>query len=246
MTETSSRHRPSPAVALAALYRLFLRGQLTRLRAVGLLMLGAVAVVLTLVARTADDPVEAATGVVAEYGLGLVAPVCTLWIATSLLGDLTEDRLLAYLWLKPVPRWVLPLAASGATATVMVPLVVVPLTIAAVVSGVGELVAATILASLLAVTGYGGLFVALGSRFSRALWWGLLYVLVWENAVARISDGTARLAIRSYVVSIVSNATDVDLGLADRSPAASVIVPIAVAIVGVVVATLFLTRRDID
>ncbi|MFN3214885.1 MAG: hypothetical protein ACE367_00140 [Acidimicrobiales bacterium] len=239
-------HRPASGTAFVALYRLFLRGQLTRLRAVGLGLLGGVAILLTLLARSADDPTEAATGVIAEFGLGVVAPVCTLWIATSLLGDLTEDRLLAYLWLKPIPRWVLPLAAFAATVTVMVPLVVVPLTVAAIASGVGDLVLATAAASILAVIGYGGIFVALGSRFSRALWWGLLYVLVWENAVARIADGTARLAVRSYVNTVVARATDVDLSLASRGPVTMVVVPLLIGAAGIAVAVWVMRTRDID
>lgn len=239
-------HRPRSGSAFVALYRLFLRGQLTRLRAGGLALLGGVAVVLTILARSADDPVEAAAGIIAEYGLGIVAPVCTLWIATSLLGDLTEDRLLAYLWLKPIPRWVLPLAAFAATVTVMVPLVVVPLTVAALASGVSDLVAATVVASALAVIGYAGIFIALGARFSRALWWGLLYVLVWENAVARIADGTARLAVRSYVNTVVARATDVELALADRGPVAMIVVPLLIAAVGIALSTWIMRTRDID
>lgn len=246
MTTMAPRSRPSSLDALVTVYRLFLRGQLTRLRALGLLTLGALSIVLTAVARTSDDVVDVATTVLAEYGLGIVAPVCTLWVATSLLGDLVEDRLLAYLWLKPVARWVMPVAAVGAVLTIMIPIVVVPLVIAAAVSGVTELVAATALAAVLAVTAYAGLFVAFGSRFSRALWWGLLYILVWENAIARIGDGTAQLAIRSYVVSILSRATDIDLALADRPPVASVVVPLVIAISGAFIATAVLARRDID
>ncbi len=245
MTITTSR-RPGTADAFIQLYRLFLRGQLTRLRAFGLLTLGAISILLTAVSRTADDVADSATTVLAEYGLGIVAPICTLWVATSLLGDLMEDRLMAYLWLKPLPKWIMPAAAVAAVLTVMVPVVVVPLTIAAVVSGVGDLVAATLLASLLGVAAYGALFVAFGALFNRALWWGLLYILVWENAIARIADGTAVLAVRSYLVSILSRATNVDLALADRSSVASVVVPLAVAAGGTVLATVFLQRRDID
>lgn len=243
---TAATRRPTSGAAFLALYRLFLRGQLTRLRAVGLALLGGVAIVLTLLARSADDPTETAAGIIAEFGLGIVAPVCTLWIATSLLGDLTEDRLLAYLWLKPIPRWILPVAAFAATVTVMVPLVVVPLTVAAVASGVGDLVPATAAASFLAVIGYGGIFVALGSRFSRALWWGLLYVLVWENAVARIADGTARLAVRSYVNTIVARATDVDLSLANRGSVTMVVMPLLIAAAGIAVSVWVMRTRDID
>ena len=114
MTDLATRTRPSSVDAFVALYRLFLRGQLTRLRALGLLGLGAISIILTAVARTSDDVTDTATNVLAEYGLAVVAPVCTLWVATSLLGDLVEDRPLAYLWLKPIPRWVKPAAAVAA------------------------------------------------------------------------------------------------------------------------------------
>jgi ABC-2 type transport system permease protein len=157
-----------------------------------------------------------------------------------------DDRLLAYLWLKPIRSWVLPAAAVAATCTIMIPLVVVPLTVAAVATGVTELILPTAGAALLAVLAYSGLFVAAGARFSRALWWGLLYVLVWENAVARISNGTSLLAVRSYTVSILSRATDTDLFLANRSPAASILVPIGLAIAGVVVSAWVLRTRDIE
>jgi ABC-2 type transport system permease protein len=243
---TATTRSPATTDAFIQLYRLFLRGQLTRLRAFGLLTLGAISILLTAVARTSDDVTDTATTVLAEYGLGIVAPICTLWVATSLLGDLIEDRLMAYLWLKPLPRWVMPTAAVAAVLTVMVPVVVIPLTIAAIVSGVGALIGPTVLASVLAVAAYGGLFVAFGALFNRALWWGLLYILVWENAIARIADGTATLAVRSYVVSILSRATDVDLPLANRSAVASVIVPIGIAVAGTALATVFLRRRDID
>jgi len=227
-------------------YKLFLTGQLSRLRALGLLSLGIVGIILAAITRTTDDVVGEGTALMADYGLAVVAPVCTLWIATSLIGDFVEDRLLAYLWLKPVRSWVLPAAAIAATCTIMIPLVVVPLTIAAAATGVSELIIPTAGAALLAVLAYSGLFVTAGARFSKALWWGLLYVLVWENAVARISDGTALLAVRSYTVSILSRATDSDLYLADRSPTASVVVPIALAVAGIAVSAWILRTRDID
>lgn len=237
---------PAWPTALATMYRLLLRGQLTRLRALGLLTLGAIGILLAAVARGADDPLEASAELMAGYGLGVVAPVCTLWVATSLLGDLIEDDLVAYLWLKPISRWVLPTAAVGASLTIMIPLVIAPLTIAAAVSGSGDVIIGTVVAAGLAVLAYSGLFVAIGARFNRALWWGLLYILVWENAVALISDGTARLAVRSYVVSVLARATGVDITVDGRSAIASVLVPVLMAVAGIGVSTWFLRTRDID
>ena len=95
-----------------------------------------------------------------------------------------EDRLLVYLWLKPVPRWQLPAAAVLATVSVVVPLTALPLTASALVAGAGDVAWATLLAASLAALAYAGLFVAAGLWFRRAVWWGLAFVLIWENVAA--------------------------------------------------------------
>lgn len=236
---------PSP-VAFGAIYHLFLHGQLTRLRSIGLGALSSVAVLLAILARTDDDPLRTATEVMANFGLGVVLPVCTLWVAAGLIGDIAEDRLLAYLWIKPISVWTIPAAAVAATTTIMLPLVVVPLVAAALVSGDADLVSATVIACALGVVGYAGPFVALSTRFSRALWFGLGYILVWENAIARIADGTARLAIRSYIHSVLERATDVPLDLADRAVWSTYTVPLAASGAGIALGTWILRRRDID
>ena len=84
------------------------------------------------------------------------------------------------------------------------------------------------LASVLAVFAYAGVFVAVGLWLRRALWWCLLYILVWENGLARAVDGAARLSIASYAQSLVADAADVSISYADRGTAASIVVPLVV------------------
>ena len=57
-------------------------------------------------------------------------PVTTLVFAAASLGDFREDGTLVYLWLRPVPRWQIIAAALGASITVTLPLVLVPLVVA--------------------------------------------------------------------------------------------------------------------
>ena len=57
--------------------------------------------------------------------------------------------------------------------------------VTAVVAGTAELLGSLVLASALAVFAYAGIFVAVGLWLRRALWWCLLYILVWENGLAR-------------------------------------------------------------
>ena len=116
-----------------------------------------------------------------RYGLGILVPLATLWLGTSAIGDLVEDKLLVYLSLKPVPRWQLPAAAILATVSVVVPLTALPLTVVRPRRGAGDVAWATFLAASLAALAYAGLFVAAGFWFRRAVWWGLAFVLIWEN-----------------------------------------------------------------
>jgi ABC-2 type transport system permease protein len=232
--------------SFAALYRLVLRLQVTPLRLAGIVALGSLAVLLGLLARGDEDTLRATTEVALGYGLGIVLPLATVWLATSSVGDLVEDRLLVYLWLKPVPRWQLPAAAVLATVTVVVPLVVVPLVATALVAGTTKLIGALVLASVLAVVAYAGLFVAAGLWLRRALWWSLLYILVWENGLARAVEGAARLSIASYAQSLVADAAGVEISYADRQPAASIVVPLAVGLAGLALATIRYRRAEID
>lgn len=232
--------------SFAALYRLLLRLQVTPPRVIGILALGSLEVMLGVLTRSDDDPLRATTEVALAYGFGLVLPLATAWLATSSIGDLVEDRLLVYLWLKPVPRWQLPAAAVLATVTIVLPLAAVPLLVTAVVAGTTELIGALVLASVLGVVAYAGLFVAAGLWLRRALWWALLYILVWENGLVRAVDGAARLSIASYSQSLVADAAGVEISYADRLPAASVVVPLVVGLVGLALATFRYRRAEID
>ena len=117
-------------------------------------------------------------------------PLAALWLGTSAIGDLVEDRLLVYLWLKPVPRWQLPAAAVLATVTV-----VVPLTARAAAASRRSSPAPASWRSPRSSPrrsprcAYAGLFVAAGLWFRRAVWWGLAFVVLWENVVAHSSEG---------------------------------------------------------
>ena len=219
--------------------------QVTPLRIVGIGALGGLAILLGMITRGDDDPLRATTEVAVGYGLGIVVPLATVWLATSTMSDLVDDRLLVYLWLKPVPRWQLPAAAILATVTVVVPLVAVPLAATVLVAGTSELLGAVLLAAALAVSAYAALFVAAGLWLRRALWWSLLYVLVWENGLARAIDGAARLSIASYAQSLVADAADVALAYADRRPLASLLVLPAIVLAGFALATIRYRRAEV-
>ncbi len=244
MTATTGRTPTlGAAVEIAGLVlrSLVTRGRLIALGGLGLLVAG-----LGATARAADDQVDAATDLIAGLGLSVVAPVATLVVASAALGDLRDDKTLVYLWLRPISRLSIALGAVMASLAVALPLVVVPIVVSAVLSGVGDLLAASLLAATMAVVAYTGLFVAVGMRLSRPFLWGLVYILAWEGFIALAGDGTARISIRSYTWSILARATGTDLRLADRSAAASVLVPTLILVAGTALTTWWLNHREID
>jgi ABC-2 type transport system permease protein len=238
--------RPGTLVSLVAYYRLLLRTQITIPRLLGIGGLGGLAVLIGLFARWDDNSPQAAADAVDGYGLGILVPLATLWFGSSAIGDLVEDKLLVYLSLKPVPRWQLPAAAVLATFTVVVPLTAVPLTVSAVVAGAGDVAVAALLAASLAALAYAGLFVAAGIWFRRAVWWGLAFVLIWENVVAYSAQGAARFTVIGWASSLLGLAPDVDVQLEAGSAAAAVVVLPAIAIAGWLAATWRYRRADID
>ena len=89
----------------------------------------------------------------------------------------------------------------------------VPLTVSALVAGRGDVAWMTPLAASLAALAYSGLFVAAGLWFRRAVWWGLAFVLVWENLAAYTSDGAGRFTVIGWASSVLGAVDGIDVEL---------------------------------
>jgi ABC-2 type transport system permease protein len=216
----------------------------TRVRIAGLGLLGAAAIALGIAVRLAQpaNRPNAAWTLVDGYGLSLLIPIVALVLASASLGDLAEDGTLVYLWLRPLPRWQLAWAAFAATVTVVVPLAVLPLVIGAAISGQGaRLVGAAAAGGLIATVAYSAVFCGFGLRVRRALAWGLAFLLIWEQAVARVSHGAAR-------ASLFINARSVAAHLAGHAPPRNAVAWTTGLIFPLVVTALALavTARSLD
>jgi ABC-2 type transport system permease protein len=238
--------RPRHLASFVALYKLLLRTQVTVPRLLGIAGLGALAVLIGVFARWDDNPAQATADAAASFGLGILVPLATLWLGTSVVGDLIEDRLLVYLWLKPVPRWQLPVAAVLATATVVVPLTAVPIVASTLAAGASEVAVPALLATSLGALAYAGLFVAAGIWFKRAIWWGLAFVLIWEQVAAYSAAGTARFTVLGWASSVLGMGDDFEVQLEAGSAAAGVVVLLTVAVAGCLLATWRYRRADVD
>ena len=248
MTTTEER-TGSPTTAA---YKLILENLVTKPRIVSLGGLSLIAIILGIAVRAnsgnADVDIAESTYkyIVNGYSLLLLIPVTALVFASAALGDLAEDGTLVYLWLKPVERWRLVLAALAATLSIALPVAVIPATLAAIIGGGGSRVALGALAgSALATFGYSTVFLGLGLLVRRALAWGLAYILIWEAAVSRVARGAARLSIEVYARSLLAHIARRSEPLFGTSITTALIVVVIISVLAVVLTVWALARDEV-
>lgn len=234
--------------ATALVYRVVLRQLFSRGRLVALGLLALLVPVAAAALGANDSATERdAVGLIANLGFAVVVPIISLVFGAGALGDLREDKTLVYLWLRPLDRWPIALGAWLAALTIVAPLSLIPVVVAAALTGAGNgIVGATLLAGVVAAAGYLAVFTWFGVMFRRATVWGLAYILIWEGFIASGGTGVARFALRSYTRSILSEITDVRLRLAEHSLGVGIVVPLVVAAVFVGLTARRLSRLDVD
>jgi len=244
----ATRRRSVPSTtAIAIAYQVVLRQLTSRGRIIGLTALALIAPVSGWALGSADASLDDAVGLVAGIGLGLVLPVVSLVFAGASIGDLREDKTLVYLWLRPMDRWPIVVGAAGAAATLAAPIAIVPIVLAAVLTGAGNgIVVGALLSSVVGLVAYVAVFTLFGVWLKRFIVWGLAYILIWEGFIAQAGAGVARVAVRKYTRSILVDRTGADLELADFSLAVGIVVPLVVAVIALAIAAWRLGSQDID
>ena len=171
-----------------------------------LVALPVLAGVLFRVADSTTTSVEFADGITASLIASGILPLVMLLFATSAFGSELSDRTLGYLMLKPVPRWRiavpklfasvlvggLPVALSGAVA------------VAIIEGGDARAAAATGAGLLLGAFAYAAIFTWAGLATRHALIFGLVYVFIWEAALAAYLDGIRYLSVRQFTLAVVA------------------------------------------
>ena len=171
-----------------------------------LVALPVIAGVLFRVADSTTTSAEFADGITASLIASGILPLVMLLFATSAFGSELSDRTLGYLMLKPVPRWRiavpklfasvlvggLPVALSGAVA------------VAIIEGGDARAAAATGVGLLLGALAYAAIFTWAGLATRHALIFGLVYVFIWEAALAAYLDGIRYLSVRQFTLAGVA------------------------------------------
>lgn len=247
MSDATTGRGVAPTVALALTYRVVLRQLASRGRIIGLGLLALIAPVAGFALGAGDASLDDAVQLISAVGLGLVLPVVALVFGGAAIGDLRDDKTLVYLWLRPMARWPIVVGAALAAGTLAAPITLVPIVLAAVLTGAGNgIVAGTVLANVVGLVVYTSLFTLFGVWLKRFIVWGLAYILIFEGFIAQAGPGVARFAMRAYTRSILVDRTGAELDLADFSLIAAIVVPLVVSVAALAVGAWRLATQDVD
>jgi ABC-2 type transport system permease protein len=186
---------------------------------VALVTLPVLAAVLYRVADSTTPSSEFADGVTATLVTAGILPLVMLLFGTSAFGNELGDQTLAYLVLKPVPRWRIVLPKFVASVLVGGVPVAVSGSLAVAVIRTGDLAgaAATGAGLLVGAAAYAAVFTWAGLATRHALIFGLVYVFIWEAVLAAYLDGIRFLSIRQFTLALVGGLDSERLDTLDLS-----------------------------
>ncbi|MEV4612203.1 ABC transporter permease [Kitasatospora sp. NPDC049258] len=204
--------------------RLTVRGLLGRRRGVLLLVVPAVLLAISLLARSAgQDRHDLAVNILGQLALGTLVPILGLVVGTGVIATEIDDGSIVYLLSKPLPRWQiiitkLTVAIATTWAFAAVPTLLAGLILYGTQDGLAVGYAVGALASGAV---YSALFLLFGVVTRHAVVAGLGYALVWESLVGNYVEGARTLSIQQWGLSVAKSiagegaiSADVALGTA--------------------------------
>ena len=179
-----------------------------RLLIVSLLALLPVALTLILRLTSADesgDTQDFVSGVVNALIVGVVLPIVTMALATSVFGNDLEDRTLSFVMLMPIARWKIVLSKLTAPILIAAPFVVLSGAVSTFIGFDGDLntVLAVCAGLLIGVAAYAAVFTWAGLITTRALAFAIVYVFLWEGAMSALVPGVKYLSVSAFALSIM-------------------------------------------
>ena len=219
--------------------RLTARGLLGRRRGILLLVVPAVLLLISVIARVASDaPDELTATVLGGLGIGTLLPILALIVGTGVIATEIEDGSIVYLLAKPLARWrivttKLAVAVAATWLLAGVPVFVAGLLLDGTRDGVA--VGYTV-GALVAGAAYSALFLLLGVVTRHAVVAGLGYALVWESLVGNFVPGARTLSIQQWGLSVAKSLATEGTITADVALAVAVPLLLVVAVATTVLA----------
>jgi ABC-2 type transport system permease protein len=148
------------------------------------------------------------------FGLTVVLPLTALIIGTSVLGAEIDDGSIVHLLATPVSRAVVIGAKYAVAVALTTIFAAVPELVAGVIAtgGATKLALGVFAGALAGSVMYNAIFVMLSAVTTRAIAWGLLYVLIWEGVLGNLVAGARLLSVGQYSLGI-ANSIALDPGL---------------------------------
>jgi len=164
-------------------------------------------IVVTLLVKLSHPAGSSWTGqVLGIFGFSVVLPLTALIIGTSVLGAEVDDGSIVQLLATPVPRSVV-IGSKYVVATVLTMIfVAIPELLAGLIAtgGVTKLAIGLFVGALAGSVMYNAIFVMLSVVTTRAIAFGLLYVLIWEGLLANFVSGAKLLSVGQYSLGIAN------------------------------------------
>jgi len=215
-----------------------LRATMGRKRALLFALPPLILVVVTLLIKLAHptDP-SWPSQILGVFGFSVVLPLTALIIGTSVLGAEVDDGSIVQLLATPVPRSVV-IASKYAVATVLTAaFVAVPELVAGLIAtgGATKLAIGLFVGALAGSVMYNAVFVMLSVLTTRAIAFGLLYVLIWESLLTNFVSGAKLLSIGHYSLGIanaIAHDSNLNAGLSAGTaiPMGAIVTAIALVI----------------
>lgn len=172
----------------------------------------ALAVVVRIVLRgRTGDMVAVFTEILMVFFLQFYIVILALFYGTSITAEETENRTLAYLTTRPVPKPAVILGKYAAYSLLMFAMVAASLIPSYFLLNAGRLGQSEVIRAFfvdlgvlgLGILAYAAFFTFLGTFLKRAIILGLIFGFGWENVIQYFPGSTQRFSVVHYLKSLL-------------------------------------------
>ena len=191
-----------------SVYMLTLRQLSGRWRLVIMTVLAVLPVLVAITAvRSSQAPSVEEFELIVFSGMlaGSISPLVVLAVASTAFANEIEDRTLANLTLSPIPRWQIVVPKLLAAISVAGPFIIISAFLSTYIAFAGDLTAtfAVTVSAFIGVWLYAAVFVWAGLMTTRAIGFGLFYIVLWEGYFSGFVSGVRFLSIRYHSIALM-------------------------------------------